>query len=144
MSVVDAAAMLAVGVAAGVLGGLFGIGGGLVIVPALVLLVGLNQKTATGTSLFALLWPVGALGVWEYWRRGEMRGDLGTWIAIGLVGGIFLGAKLTAPLSPATMKRAYGVFLIVIGIYYLATTKEAKPAPASGPAAGEAAAEARE
>jgi uncharacterized membrane protein YfcA len=111
--------MLVLGLVAGVLGGLFGIGGGLVIVPALVIWKGLDQKTATGTSLFALMWPVGILGVIEYYRRGEMRFDLGTWIAVGLVLGILVGAKLTAPLSPASMKRAYGIFLLVVGVYYL-------------------------
>ena len=127
-------AMLALGTVAGVLGGLFGIGGGLVIVPVLVLALGLDQKTATGTSLFALLWPVGVLGVYEYWRRGEMRFDYGAWIAVGLVLGIYLGAKLVAPMSPAQMKRLYGVFLLVVGAYYLLapTGPAAKPKPAAG------------
>ncbi len=113
------AAMLILGLVAGVLGGLFGIGGGLVIVPVLVLLMGLDPKTATGTSLFALLWPVGVLGVREYYLRGEMRLDHGTWIALGLVVGILIGAKLTAPMSPAQMKRLYGIFLLLVGAYYL-------------------------
>lgn len=130
--------MLILGLLAGVLGGLFGIGGGLVIVPALVLLKGIDQKTATGTSLFALMWPVGVLGVIEYYRRGEMRFDFGTWIAVGLVLGILVGAKLTAPLSPSTMKRAYGIFLLLVGIYYLAGVQprsKAAPRPAPPPAA---------
>ena len=113
------AAMLGLGLAAGVLGGLLGIGGGLVIVPALVLGLGLDQKTATGTSLFALLWPVGALGVREYWRRGELRIDLGAWIAVGLVLGILVGALMTRPMSAAQLKRGYGVFLLAVGLYYL-------------------------
>jgi uncharacterized membrane protein YfcA len=111
--------MLLVGVAAGVLGGLFGIGGGLVIVPALVLMEGLDQKTATGTSLFALLWPVGILGVLEYYRRGELKVVPGAWVAVGLVLGIFLGALITAPLSPTRMKQLYGAFLLAMGLYYL-------------------------
>lgn len=123
------AAMLILGLAAGVLGGLFGIGGGLVIVPALVLGWGLDQKTATGTSLFALLWPVGALGVWEYYRRGELRVDLGAWIAIGLVAGILVGAVLNRPMSAANLKRGYGVFLLVVGLYYLLGTSGPRPAP---------------
>jgi uncharacterized membrane protein YfcA len=131
--------MLILGLAAGVLGGLFGIGGGLVIVPALVILKSIDQKTATGTSLFALMWPVGILGVIEYHRRGEMRFDLGTWIAAGLVLGILVGAKLTAPLSPATMKRAYGVFLVLVGVYYLVGFQpRPKPASAAAPAASDA------
>lgn len=112
--------MLALGLLAGVLGGLFGIGGGLVIVPVLVLCAGLDQKHATGTSLFALVWPVGLLGVWEYYRRGEVRLDWGGTIAVGLAIGVLIGAKLTAPLSPRTMKRAYGIFLLVVGVYFLA------------------------
>jgi uncharacterized protein len=125
-------AMLALGVAAGVLGGLFGIGGGLVIVPFLVLACGLDQKTATGTSLFALLWPVGLLGVWEYWRRRELRVDFGAWIALGIFLGAYFGAKFTERVSAANMKRAYAVFLLVVAAYYLATTRDAppqKPAP---------------
>ena len=129
--------MLLLGLVAGVLGGLFGIGGGLVIVPALVLAMGLDQKTATGTSLFALLWPVGVLGVWEYWRRGEMRADYGGWIAVGLVLGILIGAKLTAPMSPRTMKQLYGAFLLVAGAYYLASPT-LKPATAKPPAQSQA------
>jgi uncharacterized membrane protein YfcA len=125
------AAMLGLGVAAGVLGGLFGIGGGLVIVPVLVLALGLDQKTATGTSLFALLWPVGALGVLEYWRRGEARIGLGAWIAVGLLLGILIGARLTRPMSADLLKRAYGVFLLAVGLYYLFATPSPGPAPAT-------------
>jgi uncharacterized membrane protein YfcA len=125
----EIASMLALGFLAGILGGMFGIGGGLVIVPFLVLAFGLDQKTATGTSLFALLFPVGLLGVLEYWRRGEMRVNYGAWIAFGLFLGAYFGARVTAGISPANMKRLYAVFLLVIGVYYLATTRDAQPKP---------------
>jgi uncharacterized membrane protein YfcA len=126
--------MLALGLAAGVLGGLFGIGGGLVIVPALTLFFGLDQKTATGTSLFALLWPVGLLGVVEYYRRGELRLDAGAWIAFGLFLGAYFGAWLTGHVSGSQLKRAYGVFLIVVGLYYtFATTSAPSPQPLPTP-----------
>lgn len=132
-------AMLALGLIAGVLGGLFGIGGGLVIVPALVLLAGLDQKTATGTSLFALLWPVGVLGVIEYYRRGELRVDHGAWIAVGLVVGILFGAKLTKPMSHQQLKQCYGIFLLAVGIYYLSGWSPSKaPRPSPGAEAGPA------
>ena len=65
--------MVGLGVGAGVVGGMFGIGGGLIIVPALVLGFGVDQKTATGMSLLAQLLPVAVLAVIEYWRRGEIR-----------------------------------------------------------------------
>lgn len=118
--------MLGVGLSAGVIGGLFGIGGGLVIVPALMILFGLDQKTATGTSLLAQLLPVAVLAVWKYNQQGQVRFTYGLWIAGGLVFGTLLGAMLSAYLKPGEMKRIYGVFLIVVGCYFL--LNKSKPA----------------
>ena len=73
MSRAEIASMLVLGGTAGILSGMFGIGGGLIIVPTLIVLFELDPKTAVGTSLFALLLPTGLLGVLEYWRRGELR-----------------------------------------------------------------------
>src|SRR4051794_28975255 len=88
-------AALALGFAAGILSGMFGIGGGLVIVPALVIFFGIGQKAATGTSMFALLWPVGLLGVFAYYRAGELSIPHGACIAIGLFLGAYFGAQIT-------------------------------------------------
>ena len=119
MSLNSIGAMLLLGVFAGVLGGMFGIGGGLVIVPALVLAYDLDLKTATGTSLFALIWPVGLLGVLEYWKAGKLRADLGIWVAVGLFFGAYFGARITIGLPTPTLKRLYGIFLLIAGAYYL-------------------------
>jgi uncharacterized protein len=119
----EVAKMLLLGVSAGILSGMFGIGGGLVIVPVLILLFGFDPKTAVGTSLFALLLPTGLLGALEYWRRGEMKPLDGFLIALGLFSGAYFGARLTASMSASTMKRAYAVFLIVVAIYFLWTSK---------------------
>jgi uncharacterized membrane protein YfcA len=134
---------LALGFIAGILSGMFGIGGGLVIVPALVILFGLPMKTATGTSLFALLWPVGLLGVIEYWRNDKLDAWRGLWIAVGLFLGAYFGARITLAISPAGMKRAYAVFLLVVGAYFLLTVRnepgpEVEVAPAPAPAPGPA------
>ncbi len=118
-------AMLTLGLVAGVLSGMFGIGGGLVIVPALIIGFGFPPKSATGTSLFALIWPVGLLGVLEYWKRGELKIVPGLVIAIGLFFGTYFGAKLTGMLSKATMMRLYGVFLLSVGTYFLYTSGSA-------------------
>src|SRR4051812_43082179 len=99
-------AILALGFVAGVLSGMFGIGGGLVIVPALVVLFQMPIKTATGTSLFALMWPVGLLGVVAYYQKGHMDPWKGLWIAIGLFFGAYLGARVTLAISPVLMKRS--------------------------------------
>src|SRR4051794_11209749 len=127
-----AVTMLLLGLVAGVLSGMFGIGGGLGVGPALIVGFGFGPKVATGTSLFALMWPVGLLGVLEYWRRGEMEVIPGALIAIGLFVGAYFGAKITGAISPATMKRCYGAFLLIVGVYFLYTASgPSAPKPAS-------------
>ncbi|MFO0909315.1 MAG: sulfite exporter TauE/SafE family protein [Isosphaeraceae bacterium] len=122
------------GLAAGVLSGMFGIGGGLVIVPALMILFRVPLETATGTSLFALLWPVGALGVLEYWRKGHVNAWQGALIAIGLFFGAYSGARIALALPKSTMKQLYGTFLILVGIYYFwANRTDARSARAQEP-----------
>ena len=95
--------LVAVGVLAGVFAGMFGIGGGLIIVPALVLFYGLSQHAAVGTSLGALLLPVGALSAWVYWRNGNLNVGYSALIAAGLLVGAFVGAKLVEPVSDLSL-----------------------------------------
>ena len=100
MAWVEIAKVLVLGLSAGVLSGMFGIGGGLVIVPILIIFFGFDPKTAVGTSLFALLLPTGLLGVLEYYRRGEMRVLTGFLIALGLFFGAYFGARSRARSRP--------------------------------------------
>ena len=110
---------IAIGLAAGILSGLFGIGGGVVIVPALVLLMGYSQVSASGTSLVALLAPVGILGVWQYYAAGKIgvpEIKTGLFIALGLVFGVLGGAKIATSISDQTLRKAFAVFLAAIAI----------------------------
>ncbi len=107
---------IAIGFFAGILSGVFGIGGGVVIVPALIYFARLTPIAATGTSLGALLLPVGALGAWEYYRRGHLNITASLWIAAGLFVGVFFGAKLAHMLSPLTLRRSFAVFLSLVSI----------------------------
>jgi uncharacterized membrane protein YfcA len=107
---------IAIGLAAGVLAGMFGIGGGIVIGPALILLAKFQPQTATGTSLGALLLPVGALGAWEYYRRGHLEIAASLWIALGLLFGAWAGARLAQNLSGPQLQKAFAVFLVLIAI----------------------------
>lgn len=107
---------LAIGIGAGILSGLFGIGGGVVIVPALVLYGGMQATTATGTSLGALLLPVGALGVYEYWRRGNIQLNASLWIAGGLFVGAWLGALAAQRIAPAQLQRGFAIFLVAAAV----------------------------
>jgi uncharacterized protein len=109
---------IGIGLAAGVLSGLFGIGGGILIVPALVL-VGLTQKEATGTSLAALVMPVAILGVIEYARRHEIKVAYAIGIAAGLFVGAYFGANWAGKLSNQTLQRGFGVLLLVAAARFL-------------------------
>jgi len=105
---------LAIGAIAGILSGLFGIGGGVVIVPALLLIARMKPETATGTSLAALLLPVGALGAYRYYRSGFLDLPVALKLAAGLFVGAWVGAHLALKLSPRDLQRAFAVFLVVV------------------------------
>jgi uncharacterized membrane protein YfcA len=97
-----------------VLAGMFGIGGGLVIVPALIFLLKLRELEAIGTSLAALIPPVGLLGAIEYYRNGYINLKYAGLIALGLFAGAWFGAKIMMPLPPYVIRRIYGGFLAVM------------------------------
>ena len=119
MEYIEIIKLLILGLTAGILAGLFGIGGGLVIVPLLVLVFGFEPKVAVGTSLFVILLPTGLLGVLEHWRNGNVKGYAGLCIAVGVFFGAYAGALVANSISQITMKRLYAVFLLVVGVYFL-------------------------
>ena len=119
MGIPDYVKLLILGGAAGVLSGMFGIGGGLVIVPALVLIFGFDLKTAIGTSLFVILLPTGLLGVLEYHKNGQLKIPAALLVALGVFVGAYFGAKLSGAVSATTMKRCYAVFLLLVAAYFL-------------------------
>ena len=106
-------------ISAGVLSGLFGIGGGLVMVPMMVTLMKFHPKKAVGTSLAALLLPVALPGVIEYYNSGYLKIETAVLLALGLVFGSILGAKITITLPTKTIKRVYAIFLFIMGMDFL-------------------------
>jgi uncharacterized membrane protein YfcA len=113
--------LLGIGLAAGIAGGMFGIGGGAIMVPAMVLLLGMEQKFATGTSVAAQILPIGILAAIVYHRSGNLNFKYAILIAIGLVIGNYFGALFANQpfISGETMKKLYGLFLFAIGFRYL-------------------------
>lgn len=105
-----------VGLAAGVLSGLFGIGGGVVIVGALVTFAQFPVHKATGTSLAALLLPVAILGVWQYHKAGYVDFRAAGLLAAGLFLGAWIGARLALQVNGATLQRAFALFLVVMAV----------------------------
>ena len=80
----------------------------------LIVIAGLAPIAATGTSLGALLLPVGALGAWEYYKRGDLNIRASLWIALGLFFGAWLGARLAQHLTPNQLRKAFAVFLVLV------------------------------
>lgn len=113
------ALVVGIGLGAGILSGLFGIGGGIVIIPALVLLAKLDQHTANGTSLAALLLPVGLLATIEYYRRGQVRVPYAAILAAGLLLGGLIGARFAGKIPDVTLRRSFGVLLLVTAVRLL-------------------------
>ena len=111
--------LLVVGLFAGVLAGMFGIGGGIVIVPALILLLKFDQKEATGTSLAALLLPVSLPAVLDYYNAGKLDLLTALPVALGLLVGALFGARIALGLSTKTVKRLYGLFLFAVSLRFL-------------------------
>lgn len=109
----------ALGLLAGLFAGMFGIGGGVVIVPILTLLLAYEQKRATGTSLAALLLPVGLPGVLVYAREGALDLGIVALVAGGLVLGSIAGSQLAMRLSSKQIRRYYGFFLLAVSIRFI-------------------------
>jgi uncharacterized protein len=102
------------GLVAGLISGLFGVGGAIVIIPGLVLIAKLPQHTAHGTSLAALLLPVGILGAMEYYKRGQVNIAFAAVVAVGLLIGAYFGARFAGSISDVMLRRAFGVFLLLV------------------------------
>lgn len=106
--------LLVLGLLAGVLSGMFGIGGGLVIVPALLIVFKMKEMEAVATSLAALIPPVGFLAAWRFHEQNLINVRYAGLIALGLFVGAYFGAGISLGLSPGTLRRLYGGLLAVI------------------------------
>ncbi len=115
-----------IGVSAGICSGLFGIGGGIIIVPLIIFAYGFTQQVATATSLAALLLPTGALALWQYYLAGQVNSTtmkLGFIISAGMFVGGFFGAKIATSLQSGTLTRMFSIFLILIALRLWLTAK---------------------
>lgn len=104
------------GVLAGCLSGLIGIGGGIIIVPALIYLFGLSQHMAQGTTLALMIPPIGVLAAWTYYRQGYVDLKIAAFVCAGFVIGGLFGAKAAVSLSSVTLQKIFGVVLLLISV----------------------------
>jgi uncharacterized protein len=121
--------IIIVGMAAGMLAGLVGVGGGIIIVPALVYFIGLNQHSAQGTSLALIMLPVGILGVLQYYKTGNVDFKIVGFLAIGFIIGSFFGSKLALSLPQETVKKIFAILMIVLALKMLFLDKKKTNSP---------------
>ncbi len=108
--------LLTVGLCAGILSGLVGVGGGIIIVPALVFFLGFTQQQAQGTSLGLLLLPVGFLAVWNYYKQGQIDIKVVLIMAAAFTLGGWVGSKIALSISQAALKKVFAAVLIAVGV----------------------------
>lgn len=106
--------LVVIGILAGILSGFVGVGGGVIIVPALMYALSMSQHEAQGTSLFILLLPVGILAVNNYWRTGNVNWKFGLIVAMTFVIGGYIGSKIALRISPAIVKLVFGVIMAYV------------------------------
>ena len=109
------------GLTAGVFGGMFGIGGGTILIPAMVFFFGLTQHQAQGTTLAIMVPPIGLLAAWRYYQRGNVKLGLAALICAGFLVGGYLGANFVQNIPELLMKRMFGVFLMVVALKMILT-----------------------
>jgi len=109
--------LICIGLVAGFLSGMIGIGGGIIIVPALVYLLGISQQSAQGTSIALMLPPIGVLAAMNYYKAGSLNVKYALIIAVTFIVGGYLGSKMSlAYFSEAAMKKVFGIILMVVSI----------------------------
>lgn len=122
--------LVLLGFAAGTLGSLLGLGGGFLVVPALILLRGMDDRVATGTSI-AVIVPAMLTALWRRGAQGDIDVAVAAWVAVGAVGGAFLGSHIARTIDPTLLRRLFAGILVVLAVVLL--TKK-PPEPATGPA----------
>jgi uncharacterized membrane protein YfcA len=113
-----------IGIAAGMMAGLIGVGGGIIIVPSLVYFLSFSQKSAQGTSLGLLLLPVGILAVLQYYKQGYVDIKIVGILALGFLAGSYFGSKIALSLPQETVKKIFAIILLMIGFKMLFIDKK--------------------
>lgn len=106
--------LLVIGVITGVMAGMLGIGGAIIMIPALVFIMGLSQTTAQGTSLAVMLPPIGIFAAYNYWKAGEVNLKFALILAVTFIVGSYFGSKWALNLPQALLKKIFGILLLLV------------------------------
>lgn len=116
MSIAHLIILIIVGILSGMLAGVFGVGGAIIVIPALVFILGFSQHDAQGTSLAFMLPPVGILATWNYWKEGHVNWKIALILSITFVVGSYLGSQFSINMSDKLLRRLFGVLMILVAI----------------------------
>lgn len=116
MTIYQISILLLIGICAGFLSGMVGIGGGIIIVPMLVYFLGFEQHTAQGTALFMFLFPIGILGVMNYYNKGFVDMKTAAFICGTFIIGSYFGSKLAISIDKATITKVFGIIFLIISL----------------------------
>lgn len=114
--------LVLIGIFAGAISGFIGVGGGVIIVPALVYFLGVSQHTAQGTSLLLMLPPIGILAVMNYYKAGQINWTHGIVIASTFIIGAYFGSKLSLKLNANVVKLVFGIFMLYVSARMIYTS----------------------
>jgi len=116
MSVSHLIILIIVGILSGMLAGVFGVGGAIIVIPALVFILGFSQHDAQGTSLAFMLPPVGILATWNYWKEGHVNWKISLILSLTFVVGSYLGSLFSINMSDKLLRRLFGILMILVAI----------------------------
>jgi uncharacterized protein len=108
--------LILIGLISGILSGVFGIGGAIIVIPALIFIMGLTQHQAQGTSLAFMIPPVGILAAWNYWKAGHVNWKFALILSLTFVVGAYLGSQFSLNIPDRTLRRLFGVLMILMAI----------------------------
>jgi len=106
--------LIIIGLVSGMLSGIFGIGGAIIVIPALIFILGLTQHQAQGTSLAFMIPPVGILAAWNYWKAGHVNWKFALILSLTFVVGAYLGSQFSLNIPDRTLRRLFGVLMILM------------------------------
>jgi len=113
MDITTCIILIVIGLLAGILSGLVGVGGGILMIPLLIIFLGLTQHQAQGTALFAMLPPIGVLAAMNYYKEGFVKWEYAAVIALTFVVGGYFGSKLSISLPEQTVRKVFGVIMLI-------------------------------
>ncbi len=116
MSVSQLIILMIIGILSGILAGVFGVGGAIIVIPALVFILGLSQHEAQGTSLAFMLPPVGILATWNYWKAGHVNWKMALVLSLTFVIGAYFGSQISVNISDKLLRRIFGILILFMAI----------------------------